>query len=146
MFTDIFNTSLSLASVPTCLKTATIVPVPKCSTVTGLNDYRPIALTPVVMKCFERLVMAHIKDSIDVTVDSHQYAYKKKHFFLFPAAPRILLHHSVVLRSRCLPSADFSFGEIVITELSMMTISSVGLYFIRKFSAKLVLETASKLL
>ncbi len=59
------------------LKTAIIVPVPKCSTVTGLNDYRPIALTPVVMMCFERLVMAHIKDSIDVTVDSHQYAYKK---------------------------------------------------------------------
>ncbi len=77
VFTDIVNTSLLLASVPTCLKTATIVPVPKCSTVTGLNDYRPIALTPVVMKCFERLVMAHIKDSIDVTVDSHQYAYKK---------------------------------------------------------------------
>ncbi len=77
VFTDIFNTSLSLASVPTCLKSATIVPVPKCSTVTGLNDYRPIALTPVVMKCFERLVMAHIIDSIDVTVDSHQYAYKK---------------------------------------------------------------------
>ncbi len=77
VLTDIFNTSLLLASVPTCLKTATIVPVPKCSTVTGLNDYRPIALTPVVMKCFERLVMAHIKDSIDVTVDPHQYAYKK---------------------------------------------------------------------
>ncbi|KAM4723422.1 uncharacterized protein FYW61_014177 [Anableps anableps] len=33
---DIFNTSLSMASVPTCLKTATIAPVPKCSTVTGL--------------------------------------------------------------------------------------------------------------
>ncbi|XP_037539708.1 arf-GAP with GTPase, ANK repeat and PH domain-containing protein 2 [Nematolebias whitei] len=52
----------------------TIDPVPKCSIVTGLNDYRPKALTSVVMKCFERLVMTHIKDSIDVTVDPHQYA------------------------------------------------------------------------
>ncbi|KAI3358986.1 hypothetical protein L3Q82_015366 [Scortum barcoo] len=42
------------------------------STVTGLNDYRPVALTPIVMKCFERLVMAHIKDCVDVTVDPHQ--------------------------------------------------------------------------
>ncbi len=25
------------------------------------NDYRPIALTPILMKCFERLVMHHIK-------------------------------------------------------------------------------------
>ncbi|KAI3369211.1 hypothetical protein L3Q82_007452 [Scortum barcoo] len=37
------------------------------STVTGLNDYRPVALTPIVMKCFERLVMAHIKDCVDAT-------------------------------------------------------------------------------
>ncbi|KAI3371020.1 hypothetical protein L3Q82_023668 [Scortum barcoo] len=66
------------AAVPTCLKTATIIPIPKTSTVTGLNDYRPVALTPIVMKCFERLVMAHIKDCIDVTVDPHQYAYRKE--------------------------------------------------------------------
>lgn len=38
---DIFNTSLAQTSVPTCLKTATIVPVPKYSTVRGLNDYQP---------------------------------------------------------------------------------------------------------
>ncbi|KAI3376140.1 hypothetical protein L3Q82_016662, partial [Scortum barcoo] len=29
------------------------------------------------MKCFERLVMAHIKDCINITVDPHQYAYRK---------------------------------------------------------------------
>ncbi|KAI3376298.1 hypothetical protein L3Q82_016404, partial [Scortum barcoo] len=70
---DICNTSLQQAAVPTCLKTATIIPIPKAPTVTGLNDYRPVALTPIVMKCFERLVMAHIKDCVDVTVDPHQY-------------------------------------------------------------------------
>ncbi|KAI4889623.1 hypothetical protein NFI96_008800, partial [Prochilodus magdalenae] len=64
-------------AVPTCLKTATIIPVPKSSTETGLNDYRPIALTPIVTKCFERLVMTHIKATIDVTVDPHQYAYRR---------------------------------------------------------------------
>ena len=31
VFTDIFNTSLSQAAVPTCLKSATIIPVPKKS-------------------------------------------------------------------------------------------------------------------
>ncbi|KAI4882182.1 hypothetical protein NFI96_005778 [Prochilodus magdalenae] len=51
--------------------------VPKSSTVTGLNDYRLIALMPIVTKCFERLVMTHIKATIDVTVDPHQYAYRK---------------------------------------------------------------------
>ncbi len=57
VLTDIFNTSLSQAVVPTCLKSTTIIPVPKKSPVSCLNDYRPIALTPIMMKCFERLVM-----------------------------------------------------------------------------------------
>ncbi|XP_047678754.1 uncharacterized protein LOC113652341 [Tachysurus fulvidraco] len=40
--------------VPTCLKTTTISPIPKKSTVSCLNDYHPIA-TPIVMKCRECL-------------------------------------------------------------------------------------------
>ncbi len=57
VLTDIFNTSLSQAAIPTCLKSTTIIPVPNKSPVSCLNDYRPIALTPIIMKCFERLVM-----------------------------------------------------------------------------------------
>ena len=55
VFTDIFNLSLSQSAVPTCFNMATIVPVPKNAKVTELNDYRPIALSSVIMKCFERL-------------------------------------------------------------------------------------------
>ncbi|KAI5089719.1 gastrula zinc finger protein XlCGF28.1-like [Silurus meridionalis] len=55
VFTDIFNISLSSATVPSCLKMTTIIPVPKKSSVSCLNDYRPVALTPIMMKCFERL-------------------------------------------------------------------------------------------
>ncbi|KAI3374202.1 hypothetical protein L3Q82_006057 [Scortum barcoo] len=95
------------AAVPTCLKTATIIlsrigpferragpvppvqgktrdstipiPIPKTSTVTGLNDYRPsVALTPIVMKCFETGHGPHHKGlHRRVTVDPHQYAYRK---------------------------------------------------------------------
>ncbi len=47
VLTDIFNTSLSQAVIPTCLKSTTIIPVPKKSPVSCLNDYRPIAqITP----------------------------------------------------------------------------------------------------
>ena len=75
---DIFNTSLSQARVPSCLKTSTIIPVPKTTAVSSLNDYRPVALTPVTMKCFERLVMKHLKQTIDVEKeDPHQYAYRR---------------------------------------------------------------------
>lgn len=40
----------------------------------GLREQKP---TTIIMKCFERLVMVHIKDSIDINVDPHQYAYRK---------------------------------------------------------------------
>jgi len=77
LLTDIFNLSLSLASVPVCLKTSIIVPVPKKTVVESMNDYRPVALTPLIMKCFERLVLTHIKDTVNITVDPHQYAYRR---------------------------------------------------------------------
>lgn len=74
---EIFNTCLKQVVVPTCLKTATIISIPKTSTMTGLDDHRPVAPTSIAMKCFERLVMNHIKDSIDVTVGPHGHLYRQ---------------------------------------------------------------------
>ncbi len=48
----------------------------KKSPVSCLNDYRPIALTPIIMKCFERLVMHNIKTSLPNTLDPLQFAYR----------------------------------------------------------------------
>ena len=50
--------------------------MPKNVKVTSLNDYRPVALTSVAMKCFERLVMAHINTIIPETLDRFQFAYR----------------------------------------------------------------------
>nr|XP_024002801.1 copine-9-like [Salvelinus alpinus] len=47
--------TLKRAVILTCFKENTIIPVPKRIQVTCPNDYRPVALTPVIMKCFERL-------------------------------------------------------------------------------------------
>ncbi|KAI4871603.1 hypothetical protein NFI96_006466 [Prochilodus magdalenae] len=62
------------AVVPTCFKT-TIIPVPKKSMVSCLNDYRPIALTPIITKGFERLVMRHIKGQLPPSLDPLQFVY-----------------------------------------------------------------------
>ncbi len=51
VFTDIFNLSLSLSVVPSCFKKSTIVPIPKKNKITCLNDWRPVALTPIFSKC-----------------------------------------------------------------------------------------------
>ncbi|KAL0177325.1 hypothetical protein M9458_026219, partial [Cirrhinus mrigala] len=76
VFTDIFDMSLAQAAVPRCFKTTSIVPVPKHSSPTCLNDYRPVALTPIIMKCFERLVLTHLKDSLQSSLDPRQFAYR----------------------------------------------------------------------
>lgn len=76
VFTDIFNRSLDEAIIPTCLKSATIIPVPKKSPAASLNDYRPVALTPIIAKCFEKLVLHHIKTCLPPTLDPHQFAYR----------------------------------------------------------------------
>ena len=61
--------------IVTCFKQTTIVPVPKEAKVTFLNDYRPIALTSVVIKYFERLVMVHINSILQDNLDPLQFAY-----------------------------------------------------------------------
>ncbi len=76
IFTQIFNRSLELCEVPCCFKHSTIIPVPKKPKITGLNDYRPIALKSVVMKSFERLVLAYLKDITGPLLDPLQFAYR----------------------------------------------------------------------
>ncbi|KAK2901605.1 hypothetical protein Q8A73_011351 [Channa argus] len=44
--------------------------------ITGFNDYRPVALTSVVMKSFERLVLAYLKDITGPLLDPLQFAYR----------------------------------------------------------------------
>ncbi len=69
LFTSIFNESLATSVVPTSFKKSIIIPVPKNNKPSCLNDYRPVALTSIVMKVFERLVKSHISSSIPVTLD-----------------------------------------------------------------------------
>ncbi|XP_039879029.1 low affinity immunoglobulin gamma Fc region receptor II-like, partial [Simochromis diagramma] len=56
-------------TVPTCFETTTIIPLPKKSPATCLNDYRPVALTPIIAKCFERVVLAYIQSNLTDTLD-----------------------------------------------------------------------------
>lgn len=78
IWTRIYNLSMAWANVSSCLKSATIVPGPKMSPINSLNDYHPVALTPVIMKCFERLIVQHIKDYLPPDLDPCQFAYRAK--------------------------------------------------------------------
>eukprot|EP00061_Rhincodon_typus_P014864 g42209.t1 len=77
VFTDIFNLSLLQAEVFTCFKKTTIIPVPKKAHAMCLNNYHPIALTSIIMKYFEKLVIAHINSSLPACHGPLQFAYRR---------------------------------------------------------------------
>ena len=76
IFIKIFNISLSKAIMPSCLKSATSIPVSKKPVSEDLGNCKPIALTSVIMKCFEKLVLYHIRASLPPLNDSYQCAYR----------------------------------------------------------------------
>ena len=76
VFTHIFNWSLETCCVPKCFKRSTIIPVPKKKSPQTLNDYRPVALTSVVMKCFETIVSKFIRTLLPPDFDKFQFAYR----------------------------------------------------------------------
>ncbi|KAJ8353566.1 hypothetical protein SKAU_G00211330 [Synaphobranchus kaupii] len=127
VLTKIFNQSLSQAIVPSCLKTSTIIPVPKKKNISCLNDYRPVALTPHPMKCFEKAVLPHIVAPLPPGLDPYQFAYRANR--LVPKLLDLGLSHST-----CLWIKDFlsdrpqrvRIGPHTSTTLSLSTGSPQG--------------------
>lgn len=64
VYTDIINTSLLLEKVQRIFKHSLIVPVLKKTNSVVMNDFRPVALTSVTMKCLEKLVLKHINSVV----------------------------------------------------------------------------------
>ncbi len=50
--------------------------MPKKNKITCLNDWRPVALTPIFSKCFEKLVREHICSVLPSSLDPLQLAYR----------------------------------------------------------------------
>ncbi len=139
VFTDIFNLSLSLSVVPSCFKKSTIVSIPKKNKITCLNDWRPVALTPIFSKCFEKLVREHICSVLPASLDPLQFAYRSNHstddaiaFTLHTALShlenkntyvRMLLQTLGLNRSLCSWILDFLTGRTQVVRMGNNTSS-----------------------
>ena len=77
-FTRVFNLSLENHKLPLIWRTSEIVPVPKKNKVTTLNDLRPVALTSVLVKCVEKLILRFLLPAVAPFQDPYQFAYKQK--------------------------------------------------------------------
>lgn len=76
VFSRLFQMSVDCGHIPVLWKTSTIVPVPKFNKAKELNDYRPIALTSLVMKSFEKILKNEIVSRTSGKLDPLQFAYQ----------------------------------------------------------------------
>ena len=56
----VFRRLLRLGSFPVCWRVANVTPIPKGPPSSSASNYRPISLTPIVSKVFERLVSVRL--------------------------------------------------------------------------------------
>ena len=78
IFCQLFQKSLDTHYIPKAWKSSLIVPVPKVAKPSVLNDYRPVALTSIIMKSLERIVLKHILKDVQWNIDPLQFAYRNK--------------------------------------------------------------------
>ena len=76
IFSILFNWSPNDCFIPTIWKHSIIRPIPKNNKPSCTNDYRPVALTSIVMKCFERIILSNLRPVVEPAVDRFQFAYK----------------------------------------------------------------------
>ena len=75
----IFRKLLRSGSFPACWRTANVTPVPKGPPSPDVVDYRPISITPVLSKVFERLIATPLGRFCEANglFPPNQFAYRK---------------------------------------------------------------------
>ncbi|KAK3545162.1 hypothetical protein QTP70_001749 [Hemibagrus guttatus] len=87
VFYSIMHESYSTARWPTLWKNSTIIPLPKKPCPLELNHYRPVALTPIASKCYEKLILRTILSTVNPQLDKDQFAYKASRQ-TYPSLPK----------------------------------------------------------
>ena len=78
---QIFNKSILTGEFPQLLKTSKVIPIFKTGDKSLVNNYRPITITPVLSKVFEKLMFKRLiihlnKNNI---LYKHQFGFRKEH-------------------------------------------------------------------
>lgn len=72
---NIFQMSFDCNHIPGMWKSSTVIPILKTSNPKQLRDFRPVALTSLIMKIFEKIVKGLVMSSIE-GLDPLQFAYQ----------------------------------------------------------------------
>ena len=75
----VFWPLVRLGSFPACWRQANVTPIPKGPPSSSVANYRPISITSVLSKVFERLVSVRLRRFIECNgiLPTTQFAYRK---------------------------------------------------------------------
>ena len=73
--TIMFNISFVTGSIPNEWKLASIVPVHEKNEKGSVENYRPISLTSLIMKVFERCIRKELPNSCEQLIDPRQHGF-----------------------------------------------------------------------
>ena len=110
-FQPIFQESVDSGTVPTLCKTSLIVPIPKKPKPTEMNHYRPVALTPLAMKCLEKIMLKNLLPFVLPHLDPLKFVYRSKRGVEDAIATlhhRLLKHFETPGHHACILFVDFS--------------------------------------
>lgn len=80
ILTKIFNSSLQHQTVPALWKLANISPIPKETPFNACNQLRPISITDIIIRLFEKLVYKQeLSTVLKSSIGCDQFAYKEGH-------------------------------------------------------------------
>jgi hypothetical protein len=78
IITKLFNTSLTLSEFPAAWKTAVVTPVFKKGCKYNMNNYRPIAILPLLSRIFERLLSKQLSAHLETNklLSCYQHGFR----------------------------------------------------------------------
>ena len=76
-WSPLFQRSIDSGNIPAIWKKAIIIPVEKKSCPKENNDFRPVALTSIVMKSLERIIVGKLSEKVECLLDPHQFSYNR---------------------------------------------------------------------
>ena len=79
--TYIYNLAISQNIIPGCFKQAKVIPIPKCSDTSVLDNFRPISVLPILSKPLERHMHSHLYQYFEQNnlLHNFQSGFRSKH-------------------------------------------------------------------
>jgi len=76
VFAHLFRLSLQSGQIPSLWKFSHVIPIPKKPKSIQPNDFRPVALTSLVMKTLEKIIKRFLVEATESLLDPLQFAYR----------------------------------------------------------------------